>query len=447
MMTIAFKEFFRSRGAKLGMLFILLAVLISLLVGKQFKNKLVAGIKETAAFQQEQIDRNVQYHKDDIGLLLYYARFALIYDLPPIAALAIGQRDINPSIQSITIRAVEGQKYDAEITNPSNLHIGNIDFSFVLIALFPLLIIVFTYNLVSEQQESGTWKMVSVHTKSRLKFLLKLLMVRLLPITALVIVSLLVAAFALDIPLDITLLVYGSAAVSYILVWFAICFCVISFQRSSNFNAVALLSIWLSLVLVIPALINNYLVNRYPVPEAFATAIKQRNGYHDKWDTDRNQTMQMFYAHYPQYQKYQLPDKPFSWLWYYAMQQMGDDEAAVDARMMSEKLHSREMASAKISYFVPTLHMQQQLNRIAHTGLSNHLKFLDSTSRFHEKMRLQFYPLIFENLTAETVDWKRYVPETFRSPEPIQPRKIFLPLLAMISLFVITGCVQFSKSV
>jgi ABC-2 type transport system permease protein len=128
------------------------------------------------------------------------------------------------------------------------------------------------------------------------------------------------------------------------------------------------------------------------------------------------------------------------------MQQMGDDEAAVDAKKMSEKLNRRELASGSISYFVPTLHLQHQLNRIAHTGLSNHLKFLDSTSRFHEKLRLQFYPLIFENASAEKVEWKRYVPESFRSAEPLQPGKIFLPLLVMICLFVITGCVQFSKS-
>jgi ABC-2 type transport system permease protein len=128
------------------------------------------------------------------------------------------------------------------------------------------------------------------------------------------------------------------------------------------------------------------------------------------------------------------------------MQHMGDDEAVVDARKMSEKLNRREMASGNISYFVPTLHLQHQLNRITHTGLSNHLKFLDSTSRFHEKLRLQFYPLIFENLPAEAVDWKRYAPEAFRSPEPIQPGKIFLPLLLMIFLFGMIGCVQFSKS-
>ena len=61
--------------------------------------------------------------------------------------MAIGQRDVNPSIQSVTIRGLEGQKYDSELNNPNNFLLGNIDFSFVLIYLFPLLIIAFTYNI------------------------------------------------------------------------------------------------------------------------------------------------------------------------------------------------------------------------------------------------------------------------------------------------------------
>ena len=86
-----------------------------------------------------------------MGLLLYYVKFSLVNKTFPINSLAIGQRDVNPSIQSVTIRGLEGQKYDSELNNPSNLLLGNLDFSFVLIYLFPLLIIAFTYNIVSEE--------------------------------------------------------------------------------------------------------------------------------------------------------------------------------------------------------------------------------------------------------------------------------------------------------
>ncbi len=81
-----------------------------------------------------------------------------------------------------------------------------------------------------------------------------------------------------------------------------------------------LLSVWIFLIIILPAAVNNYVVNKYPVPEALETTVKQRKGYHEKWDLDKKSTMDRFYAHYPQFNEYTLPDKEFSWLWYYAMQ-------------------------------------------------------------------------------------------------------------------------------
>ena len=36
-----------------------------------------------------------------------------------------------------------------------------------------------------------------------------------------------------------------------------------------------------------------------------------------------------------------MPEGDFNWLWYYAMQQMGDDEAAKEALAFKEKLKKR----------------------------------------------------------------------------------------------------------
>ena len=37
------------------------------------------------------------------------------------------------------------------------------------------------------------------------------------------------------------------------------------------------------------------------LPEAMRTAIAQRDGYHVKWDTDKKETIEKFYKHYPQF--------------------------------------------------------------------------------------------------------------------------------------------------
>ena len=287
MMTLIFKNFLRTNSIRIGVLFLLIAGIISLFVGKQFIDKQRQSVEETAIHQQKHIERNVKNHPNEMGLLLYYVKFSLVNNTLPINALSIGQRDVNPSIQSLTIRGLEAQKYDTDLNNPTNLLLGNIDFSFVLIFLFPLLIIAFTYNIISEEKESGTWKIVLIQSQNSLLFILKLFYIRVLIVISVLLITLFSGSIFLGIPLNMLFWTYLATSILYILFWFGVCFWVASLHKSSNFNAVLLLSIWILLIIILPASINNYLVNKYPTPEAMETTLKQRKSYHEKWDLDK----------------------------------------------------------------------------------------------------------------------------------------------------------------
>ncbi|MCP2025539.1 ABC-2 type transport system permease protein [Flavobacterium sp. HSC-32F16] len=447
MLVLLFKNFIRSKGTKIGLLFLLIIGFISLLIGRQFQEKQQNNITEAAIYQKEHIARNAAFHKDEIGLLLYYIKFSLVNNTLPINSLAIGQRDVNPSIQNVTIRGLEGQKYDSELNNPSNLLSGNIDFSFVLLYLFPLLIIAFSYNIISEEKESGTWKIVATQSSNTFLYILKLFYVRILSITALLTFILLAAVLFLQIPIDKSFLVFYGLSVLYILFWFAVCFFIVSLQKNSNFNAVILLTIWLFLIIILPAGINTYIINRYKVPEALELTLTQRNAYHEKWDMDKQETLDKFYKHYPQFKNYPLPDKEFSWLWYYAMQQMGDDESSVQSKELETKLQQRNRASELIAQFIPTLHTQIQLNEIAKSDLRNQLSFLQETTKFHEKLRLYFYPKIFDNAPVDQEKWENFKVETFKDSSETSFMKAFLPLLLFSLLLIGFGWRNFNRKV
>ena len=217
MIVLVFKNFVRSNVVKIGLIFLMVAGIISLFIGKQFIKKQQQSIVETEAYQKEYIERNVNFHKDEIGLLLYYLKFSLVNNTLPINGLSIGQRDVNPSIQSITIRGLEAQKYDADLNNPNNLLLGNIDFSFVLIFLFPLLIIAFTYNIISEEKENGTWRIVAIQSKNPFLFVIQLFFVRLLILIGALLFILLLAIPLLAIPLEKTFWAFLSISILYIL--------------------------------------------------------------------------------------------------------------------------------------------------------------------------------------------------------------------------------------
>mgnify|MGYP003575364251 CR=1 FL=1 len=442
MYALLIKQFVRSRVSIVALLLLLIMGFISILIGKQFLLKQEQTISKVTEHQHRHIQHNVAIN-DEMGLLLYYLRFSLISKPDKLAALSIGQRDVNPGIQSITIRTLEAQKYDTDLTNPVQLQSGNLDLGFVIIYLFPLVIIAFTFNLFSEDNESGTWKLISVQSKSAFLFLLAKFSVRALFIYGMLFILFLLATLVLSLPLTESFAAFLVLSALYVAFWFALSFCVSLFKQSSGFNVLTLLTVWVALTVLLPAAVNNLVASVYPVPEALSTMVKQRDGYHKKWDVDKKITMDKFYDHYPQFKKHGVSDENF-WLWYYAMQQMGDDESIDDSKAMRAKLLEREKMSGAIAFAIPSMHAQMNLNDLAQTGLTDYLRLLDSAVSFHERTRLYFYPKIFENANTKTEDWSKFQPEFLVPRQSVNWMSMTLPLIA-ITLFLIAWALFHSR--
>jgi ABC-2 type transport system permease protein len=301
--------------------------------------------------------------------------------------------------------AVEGQLYDTELTNPITLLSGNLDISFVFIFLLPLLVIALTFNVLSAEQESGVWAFVasqpvSLHKVLRLKLGVKFIAL------SLVIATLFVAVVLINkLPIDMRLVVIVSLVLAYLMFWFMVVFLVITLKNSSNINAVTLLSSWLFLLVLIPSLSNVIIIRMFPIPEALATTVTQREAYHEKWDMPKSVVMEPFYATYPEYSHYSIPEDRFSYGWYYAMMFAADSEAAQSATELFEKLEKRQRASQWIGYFIPNLFLQNTFNRIAKTDLENHVAYLKSVKAFHRRISEFFYPSIFEMDLPHTINW------------------------------------------
>jgi ABC-2 type transport system permease protein len=446
MTRLAFKNFIRSGGVRVGLALLLTAGVVSLFIGRQFLNRQAQAIADVRAYQQTDFARNIAIHKDELGLLLYYLKFSLVNQSSSLSGLSLGQRDVNPSIQSLTIRALESQRYDAELTNPANLLLGNLDFSFVLIYLFPLLLIACCYNLISDERESGTWKLIVVQQPKVMSVIYRLYAIRVG-----VILGVLLALFVLAVPLlhllfDGALAAFVGMSVLYVLFWAAVCFWVTSLRKRSSVNALLLVTSWLGLIVLVPTLLNTYIVTRYPTPEALETTLMARKGYHEKWDTDKQQTMQAFFGRYPQFRSIPPPKLAFDWPWYYAMQQLGDDEAATAANALRQKVARRETVSRQSARFIPSLHTQLYLNELAQSGLGNQLRFQEATGRFHEGLRLHFYQTLFTDTPVSAEHWNRFDVQTFHDDTSADALNGLLPLLAFIALFAGLGWFNFRKT-
>ena len=445
MYKLLFSSFFRSKIFLVSLLLLLFVGVISLLIGKQYLLKQEKTIASAVTFQQQSIQNNVKYHNDDLGLVLYYLRFTLIKKPVNLSAVSIGQSDVNPLLQAVTIRNLEGQKHDTDFENPSLLMSGNLDLGFVIIYLFPLVLIAMTFNLYSEEKEQGTWRILSAQTNNKLGFLIKKMSIRILFIFAVLIVLLIAAVLILKIPLDTYFWALLMQSFLYLLFWCALCLFVVSFQGNSNFNALTLISVWILLTILLPAMVNNYVLNKYPVPEALEAMIEQRDGYHEKWDLAKEVTMEPFFKDYPHFKKYIVPEDKFSWIWYYGMQYMGDLESKESSMQMNEKIRLRNKISETVALFVPTMHAQLVFNKMASTNMVSHLDFIETLTKFHEKLRVGFYSDVFDKKPADSIDWDQYDVKFYEPSRDFNWLKTLLPTLLITILIGTTAIIKLKQ--
>lgn len=446
MKNYLYKQFYRNKAYIVALLFLFLAGLLAIYTGKKFLDKEQEIISKTEQYQKESIEKNIKYHKEDLGLILYYIKFNLINATPQLAALNIGMRDIKPSIQGVTIRNLEEQRYNADFYNPANAAVGNFDLSFVLVFLFPLIIVAFCYDLISEEEESGRWKLLSVQSSHLGQLLDAKLIIRFFAVSCIYLILIMIAKVWVSIPINLPFIVFILTGCLYILFWFALCRWVVSFRRSSAQNALTLLTIWVGMNFIVPMGSNIIIQKYYPVQESLKAVIQQREGYHNKWDEAKRPTMEKFYLAYPQFKGFKVEENDeFTWTWYYAMQHMGDVEASLSSKQYAEKMLKRNRAADLLGYFLPNVHTQLTEAQLAETGMSNQLEYGRALQRFHEEKRLSFYPLIFSGQNADAINWDLQTVVSFGDDQKIDLLKIFSPYLVMILLLIILSQYKFRK--
>ncbi len=441
-----YTQFYRNKAYTIALLFLFLAGLMAIFTGKKFLDRNEDVISKSGTFQRESIERNTRFHKDDLGLVLYYIKFNLVNETPRLAALNIGMRDLNPSIQGITIRNLEEQRYNSDFYNPANAAAGNFDFSFVVVFLFPLVIVAFCYNLISEEVERGTWKLLAVQSGNLKKIMDHKMLIRFLAISSVYVALLIIALVWIEIPLNKYCIAFMVSGWLYIVFWFALCRWVISFRKSSAQNALILLIVWVCMNFIIPMSSNILIQKMYPVHESLKAVIQQRDGYHNKWDEAKRPTMEKFYKVYPQYRNFIVEENDsFSWTWYYAMQHMGDLESSESSKEYTEKMQKRNDAAVYLGYLLPNLHTQLMESHLAKTDMNNHLQYSSALRKFHEEKRLFFYPLIFSGKNADSIDWSRQIIQVFSASERLKLIPLFLPYLIFITLFIILSQNKYRK--
>lgn len=376
----------------------------------------------------------------DAGEIGYYHTTFAVHHPTPWASLALGQRDVNPYYLKLRLLGLQGQLYASENVNPTKVLTGNFDLAFVVVYLVPLLIIALGFNILSSEKEQGILPLLLAQPVSAVWLVAAKLGFRLALVLALVgLLSAVGLAWA-RVPLDGRVALWLALVGLYCLFWLGVVLLITAWQRSSSFNAVALLGAWLVLLVMVPNLLNVYVTAARPVPQGLALTIQQREAIHGGWDRPKTETMSRFFVDYPQWRDTATIKERFVWRWYYAFQYLGDKSAAPLAAAYAQVLRQRYNLAGSLAWLSPAVVLQTSLNALAGTDLPTHLAFQQSVVHYHDALRAFYYPFLFKPLPFTHADYAHEPQHTFTSTSESGTAMLGLwQLLGSVTVLVMLG--------
>ena len=365
----------------------------------------VGGMGEVAK-QQQTIDRlavaDEQDRLDALGKqsswgdAAYYS-FHLTYDAPSdFAFAALGTRDQEPWKHRVRMLALEGQIYERDAGNPVLALTGRFDFAFFMAFVLPLIMIGMLHDLQARERTAGRHALlITTSGKDSSPYRLR---------AALRTGAVLLAAV---VPLLIGSVVSGTSPATaalalafvsiYLLFWAGVCFLFARWQRSSAVILSALLGVWMMLSVVGPASTKAIIDHLVPVPEGAEILLTQREAVNDAWDLPMDVTMDAFVARHPQWTDYAYAptEHPFEWKWYYAFQQVGDQQAEQLSRAYRDGRGRRDHLAGLAAWLTPPALLERALQRLARTDLKAHMDYQDRVRDFHARLRAFYYTKLF----------------------------------------------------
>ncbi len=301
------KHFLRSPFKIIALLLFVMASIYGLHNGNHLYKKQMTEIEK---IQQKKLDEKAEtlayYEKGEKGpkdrpwvdlttpfWATWYVPSYQFKSPSPAIVYSIGQAEQYGFYKKITFFA---SPYDAdmaeEIANPERLQTGTLDFTFVLLFLMPLLLLILLYNLKSTEAEQGFLPLIEVQTASKNKWLLSR-MVFYVMLSAFIIIALLLYGAILTNVFEtasnafLKILIY---ALLYLVFWSIIYFLILKNGKRILGNTLKMIGIWLLIAFIIPATVYQVV-----------SIEKPANLMTDLIDADRDKKQEL----------YDLPDSIF----------------------------------------------------------------------------------------------------------------------------------------
>jgi ABC-2 type transport system permease protein len=357
----------------------------------------------------------------------------------PLAALSVGQSDLYPYYFKISRQSKQSFTTNDEIENPTNLLAGRFDLAFVIIYLFPLLILALSYNLISAEREQGTLAMMMSQPIALRSFVAGKIGLRVIVLLILAIGFSLAWFLLGGVNLAAEgawwrLLFWIGIVADYGAFWFALAVAVNSFGKSSATNALILAGLWLVFVLLLPSLLNVAVTSIYPVPSRVEMIQATRRASSEA-TAKGSQLLAKYFEDHPELTAGGKADPTDFYTRSIATQEETERLAQPVIDHFGRQVIGQQSLVDRFRFLSPAIVTQAALNDVAGTSVARYRHFLELVDEFHQTWRSYFNPRIVQKARIGADDYDRFPNFAFHEePSAGVARRIVVGLIARSSL-------------
>jgi ABC-2 type transport system permease protein len=329
----------------------------------------------------------------------------------------------------------------------SDLAAGAFDLAFVVIFIMPLLMIVLSYDVLSDDRESGRLGLLLSQPISIRQLVTARLKVRFGAVGTIVLITSLIGLFAGSAGDSISarlpyMGVWLLISASYFLVWAAVIIWAISLNIKGETTALLLAGLWIANGLVGPASVSAAAESLYPTPSRLAFLSEAREASSAAYKTQAD-IMQGMLLDHPDLtaENYSIPE----YIRTAFLVNKTVDEAVVPVLARFDEVQAeRRQFLAKLQYVSPAVLTLQLFNLAAGTNLERHLTFEQQVRDFKQSIAEEVEGNVLAGERLKLAEYDRLPQFSHALPtlgEVIT--RAAIPICFLIALSIFIGSIAF----
>lgn len=366
----------------------------------------------------------------------YYPRIAAM-ESQPLAFVATGQADIFTHYVKPKVTGDDFALNFTEMTSPVQLLFGSFDLAFVVVYLLPLLIIAFSYNILSSERENGSLRLLASQPISISNWVFQKISLRFFWISFLVIFSL-VIIFSMFIAdwssAFILFLKLTGFILAYMLFWFALAFLINLYGGSSAKNAITLLGLWVLIVLLIPSTLNQLSTTLYPMPSR-SLMINEMRSLKAEVTKKQDEILDNYLRDHPEYA---INDTSLTRSFYHrymASQQLVKQELSPVIKAYENQFQNQKQWLSNFTWVSPAIVVQESLNKMSGTSAEDYEHFRKQVVDFAGTWREFLTPFLYNNQKFSQKDYQKLPVFSFGSKDHHYGKGALILVIGALLLF------------